>query len=78
MAYQDEFNNIVIANYTALGWAMETLGVKAMSGTGLALQPFSRVGQPDQINLFRQTADGVFGLSSYHSSEFILGHKGLD
>jgi hypothetical protein len=70
LAYQDESNNIVIANYTAAGgWKTETLGVKAMNGTGLAMQPFTRSGATDQINLFRQTDDGVLGLSSWKSSK---------
>lgn len=77
MAYQDESNNIVIANYTASKWTTETLELNVMNGTGLALHALSRQGQADQINLFRQTADGSFGLSNYKPGGLILRYTGV-
>lgn len=70
MAYQNTEGKIVIANLTGTTWTTETLSLSVVNGTGLALEPFTKVGQNDQINLFRQTSDGVLGLSSWKSGIF--------
>lgn len=59
LAFQDINGFVQVANLTSSGWSTTQLGndMNPTSGTGLALQPFYRPNQADQINLYYQKAD---------------------
>lgn len=56
IAFQDENGFVQIGNSTSGGWTLTQLGqdLEPALGTGLALQPFYRTGQVDQVNLYYQ------------------------
>ncbi|MCJ1465170.1 hypothetical protein MMC07_003786 [Pseudocyphellaria aurata] len=70
IAFQDENGFVQIGNHTSNGWTLNQLGqvLAPESGTGLALQPFYRVGEADQINLYYQKSVLNMALASWQSN----------
>lgn len=68
IAFQDENGAVQIGNQTLEGWTKSQLGtaLNPVVGTGLALQPFYRSGQQDQINLYHQKSSLNLSLASWH------------
>ena len=67
IAFQDENGAVQIGNHTLDGWTKSQLGaaLDPVVGTGLALQPFYRIGQQDQINLYHQKSSLNLSLASW-------------
>jgi hypothetical protein len=67
IAFQDESGSVQLADFTFGRWSLTELGqeMHPSSGTGLALQPFYRVGEPDQVNLYYQKTGLNLSLASW-------------
>ena len=68
IAFQDENGAVQVGNHTLKGWTKSQLGaaLDPVVGTGLALQPFHRMGQQDQINLYHQKSGLNLSLASWN------------
>lgn len=75
VAYQDINGFVEVANFTSSGWHLTQLSVDATLGTGLAMQPFYRPGEADQINLYYQTSTSEINLASWHPNLSIVGRE---
>lgn len=67
IAFQDENGFVQVGNFTSGGWTPTQLGqnLEPELGTGLALQPFYRMGLADQINLYHQKSMLNMALASW-------------
>jgi hypothetical protein len=69
VAFQDENGFVQVANLTTGGWTLTQVNLDPLMGTGLALQPFYRLGLEDQINLYHQKADLNMSLASWKPAQ---------
>ncbi|THV52262.1 hypothetical protein BGAL_0084g00220 [Botrytis galanthina] len=65
IAFQDANNKMQVGNLTASGWDLTQIMVDVVDNTGLALQPFYRLGEADQINLYYQNPSSVMTISAW-------------
>ena len=65
VAFQDSNGFVQVANLTSSGWILTQVNLDPQMGTGLALQPFYRVGLEDQINLYHQKSYLNMSLASW-------------
>jgi len=76
VAFQDENGFVQVANLTTGGWTLTQVNLDPLIGTGLALQPFYRLGLEDQINLYHQKADLNMSLASWKPAQVNNGIYG--
>lgn len=69
IAFQDKNGYVQIGNLTSDGWNLVQMGqaLDPLLGTGLALQPFYRAGQVDEINLYHQKSTLNMSLAAWNS-----------
>ncbi|KAJ8067294.1 hypothetical protein OCU04_004652 [Sclerotinia nivalis] len=65
ISFQDVNNRIQVGNLTSTGWVLTQINVDVVDNTGLALQPFYRLNQAHQINLYYQQPDSNMAISAW-------------
>ncbi|ESZ92402.1 hypothetical protein SBOR_7210 [Sclerotinia borealis F-4128] len=65
IAFQDLNNQVQVGNLTNSGWTLTQMNVGAIDNTGLALQPFYRLNEAHQINLYYQQTNSNMAISAW-------------
>ncbi|APA11683.1 predicted protein [Sclerotinia sclerotiorum 1980 UF-70] len=65
ISFQDVNNKIQVGNLTNTGWVLTQINVDVVDNTGLALQPFYRLNQAHQINLYYQQPNSNMAISAW-------------